>query len=59
VIWGRGDELVPVAEGEAIAKQIPGAKKVIIDNCGHAPQIECPQPFQAALMKFLTDTSEK
>lgn len=59
VIWGRGDELVPVAEGEAIAKQIPGAQKVIIDNCGHAPQIECPQPFQAALMKFLTDTSEK
>ena len=59
VIWGRGDELLPVAEGEAMAKQIPGAQKVIIDNCGHAPQIECPQPFQAALMKFLTDTPKK
>jgi pimeloyl-ACP methyl ester carboxylesterase len=59
VIWGRGDELLPVADGEAMAKQIPGAQKVIIDNCGHAPQIECPQPFQAALVKFLTDTSEK
>jgi 2-hydroxy-6-oxonona-2,4-dienedioate hydrolase len=59
VIWGRGDELLPVAEGEAMAKQIPGARTVIIDNCGHAPQIECPQPFQAALIEFLTETSEK
>jgi pimeloyl-ACP methyl ester carboxylesterase len=54
VIWGREDGLTPLALGEAFAQDIPGAQKVIIDQCGHVPQIEKPLEFNAALINFLT-----
>ncbi len=53
VIWGREDGLTPLALGEAFAQDIPGAQKVIIDQCGHVPQIEKALEFNAALIKFL------
>jgi pimeloyl-ACP methyl ester carboxylesterase len=53
VLWGREDGLTPLAIGEAFAQDIPGAQKVIIDKCGHVPQIEKPAEFNAALLKFL------
>jgi len=53
VIWGREDALVPLAAGKMLATEIPGAGSVILDHCGHVPQLECAVPFNAALMKFL------
>jgi pimeloyl-ACP methyl ester carboxylesterase len=26
---------------------------VILDGCGHVPQVECAAPFNAALLKYL------
>ena len=53
VIWGREDALVPLAAGKLLGAEIPGAESVILDHCGHVPQLECAVPFNAALMKFL------
>ena len=53
VVWGREDEPVPLAIGEAFAGEIPNAQKAIIDRCGHIPQFECAAEFNAALLKFL------
>jgi 2-hydroxy-6-oxonona-2,4-dienedioate hydrolase len=53
IIWGREDLLTPLAMGQAFAKDIAGAETVIIDRCGHVPQLECAAPFNAALLKFL------
>lgn len=53
-IWGREDGLMPLALGEAFAKDIPGAQLVVIEQCGHVPQLEKPAEFNAALLKFLT-----
>jgi pimeloyl-ACP methyl ester carboxylesterase len=53
VIWGREDKLTPLAMGEAFARDIPGAESVILDRCGHVPQLECAMGFNAALLKFL------
>lgn len=53
VVWGREDKLLSVNEGKHIAAQIPGARIVIIDNSGHAPPIEQPRVFLAALDGFL------
>jgi pimeloyl-ACP methyl ester carboxylesterase len=25
----------------------------VLDHCGHVPMLECAQPFNAALLKFL------
>ena len=53
LIWGREDELTPLAIAEAFAQDIAGSKKVIIDKCGHIPQIEKAAEFNLALLKFL------
>jgi pimeloyl-ACP methyl ester carboxylesterase len=53
VIWGRDDKLNPLAMAEAFAQDISGAQKVIIEQCGHVPQIEKAPAFNGALLKFL------
>jgi pimeloyl-ACP methyl ester carboxylesterase len=53
VIWGRDDELIPLARGEAFHQGIAGSKMVVIDQCGHLPQVEKPADFNRALMDFL------
>jgi triacylglycerol lipase len=53
VVWGREDALVPLPAGKALAEDIPGAQSVILDSCGHVPQVECAAPFNAALLKYL------
>lgn len=57
VIWGRQDELTPLAMGEAFAQDIAGAQKAYLDKCGHVPQLECAVAFNEALLKFLNGTS--
>lgn len=54
VVWGRDDALIPVSIGETMAKQIPGAKLVVLDGCGHAPPFECADAFHQALLAYLT-----
>ena len=54
IVWGREDGLVPLAEGERFQKDIPGAKLVVFDQCGHVPNLEKPGEFNAAVIKFLT-----
>src|SRR5258708_9998087 len=53
VVWGREDLLTPLPGGKMMAHEIPGSEIVILDHCGHVPQIECSAPFNAALIKFL------
>lgn len=57
VVWGREDGLTPLAMGEAFAADIPGAQKVVLEKCGHVPQVEKPAEFNAALLKFLAGAS--
>jgi pimeloyl-ACP methyl ester carboxylesterase len=33
---------------------IPGSRLVVIDNCGHSPQVEQPPAFLNAVVPFLT-----
>lgn len=53
IIWGREDLLTPLAMGERFKKDIQGSELVIIEKCGHVPQLEKAAEFNAALMKFL------
>src|SRR5262245_59847668 len=53
LIWGREDKLNPLAMAEAFARDISGAQKVIIEQCGHVPQVEKAPAFNGALLKFL------
>jgi pimeloyl-ACP methyl ester carboxylesterase len=53
LIWGDHDRMFPKEHALAFQKAIPGAKLVIVPECGHVPQIEKPDAFVAALENFL------
>jgi pimeloyl-ACP methyl ester carboxylesterase len=53
VLWGKQDALLPIASGERYAKEIPGAKLVSFDKCGHVPPIEKTAEFLSAVTEFL------
>ncbi len=54
IVWGREDGLTPLTTlGERFKKEIAGSELLIIEKCGHVPQLEKAAEFNAALMKFL------
>jgi pimeloyl-ACP methyl ester carboxylesterase len=53
LLWGRDDAWIPVAHAERFAAAIPGARRVVIDACGHLPQEEKPAETIASLRDFL------
>src|SRR5215211_2824241 len=58
IIWGREDGLTPLADAERFHKDIAGSKLVVFDQCGHAPNLEKPGEFNAAVLKFLTENAQ-
>jgi pimeloyl-ACP methyl ester carboxylesterase len=53
VVWGKQDALLPIESGERYAKEIPGAKLVSFDKCGHVPPVEKTAEFVSAVTEFL------
>ena len=49
VIWSSDDKVAPLRTGQALATAIPGARLVVIDEAGHAPQVSQPARFSALL----------
>ena len=58
IIWGRQDGLVLLADGERLNKDIAGSKMIVIDECGHVPNVEKPGEFNAAVLKFLAEGAQ-
>ncbi|MDO8676784.1 MAG: alpha/beta hydrolase [Candidatus Azambacteria bacterium] len=52
VIWGENDTVTPLAEGELIARTIPGAKLAVIKNSGHFVFLEKPEEFIKLIKEF-------
>lgn len=53
VVEGAGDKLLPTGWSAEIAKQIDGARSVVVDKAGHCPQIEQSSVVNELLMDFL------
>lgn len=53
VVYGAHDPVVWPSAGEALARRIPGAQAVVLDDCGHFPELECPRAFEAAVLAFV------
>jgi pimeloyl-ACP methyl ester carboxylesterase len=49
IVWGARDSLLPRADQEAMAAEIPGARLVIYQDVGHLPVIEAPERVAADL----------
>lgn len=52
VIWGRQDVVTPPEAADEFLSKIRGSRIVWLENCGHAPMIEHPEPFADALLSF-------
>jgi len=52
-IWGRHDQLVPIAFMKHVESTLPAARHVELD-CGHVPQVERPRETHAAIREHLT-----
>jgi len=55
LIWGEKDKIVPLEVGRNLAGNIPNSKLVVVPNCGHVPQEECPSQAIEAMESFLSD----
>jgi pimeloyl-ACP methyl ester carboxylesterase len=55
VIWGRQDNLIPVAHTDIADKGFPIVRVEIIENCGHFPMLEHASEFNKLLLDFLSD----
>ena len=55
LVWGASDKLLSLDYANRLAAQLPAARLTTIERCGHAPAVECPDRFTAALLKVLKD----
>jgi 2-hydroxy-6-oxonona-2,4-dienedioate hydrolase len=55
LVWGRDDRITPPEIAEAFAERLPDARIAWVEACGHAPMIEHPAAFNAALLAFLAE----
>jgi pimeloyl-ACP methyl ester carboxylesterase len=53
VIWGALDPLVPLADGEQLARGIRGARLVVLADAAHNPMADLPREFNRVLCDFL------
>jgi len=51
-VWGRRDQLVPIAFAGHVRRALPKARQLELD-CGHVPQLERPLLVHDAMAKFL------
>ena len=52
-VWGDEDPLVPLAFSRYVADALPDARQVVIDQCGHVPQVEHPVDANALVHDFI------
>lgn len=57
VMCGRQDPVTPLADHEAMAACVPGARLVVVEDCGHLSTIEQPEVVTQALQRWLHETA--
>jgi pimeloyl-ACP methyl ester carboxylesterase len=59
VVEGGEDKLLPAGWAAEIAKQIDGARSVVVDKAGHCPQIEQPSVVNQLLADFWAQSERR
>lgn len=54
VLVGDGDALTPVDRAQEMAAAIPGARMVVVKDCGHGSTLEQPEAVNRALVDWIT-----
>ncbi len=56
LLYGAEDRLTPPAIGEAMQRQIPGARLAVVEGAGHLVNMERGEEFNQLLLAFLEQT---
>jgi 2-hydroxy-6-oxonona-2,4-dienedioate hydrolase len=54
LIWGRHDQIVPLAYGHALLRLLPAAELTVVETAGHLPHIETPDLVNHLILDFIT-----
>lgn len=57
VVWGRNDQVIPVAHANNAARLAPSARVEVIPNAGHFPHKDHPERFAKILHEFVRGTT--
>jgi pimeloyl-ACP methyl ester carboxylesterase len=52
IVWGEQDRMVLSKGAQRVIDAVPGARLELLDDCGHCPQVECPDRFTDLLLEF-------
>jgi len=53
-VWGDEDPLVPTAFARYVRDALPDALQVVLEQCGHVPQVEHPVDANALVHDFIS-----
>jgi pimeloyl-ACP methyl ester carboxylesterase len=59
VLWGAEDTMVPIAQGYALAHQLPCDELVVIEQAGHHVMWDQPESFNTELTAFLGQPQQR
>ena len=51
-LWGTHDEVIPPAFRHHVERWLPSAEQVVLEDCGHVPQVEHPELTSELLQDF-------
>lgn len=52
-VWGSHDPLIPAKFGRHVTRWLPSAEQIVLEGCGHVPQVERPEQTNGLLLRFL------
>jgi pimeloyl-ACP methyl ester carboxylesterase len=52
VVWGEKDRMVLSKGAQRVVEALPETRVELLDQCGHCPQVECPDRFTELLLDF-------
>ncbi|MEA2218872.1 MAG: hypothetical protein QOJ35_1498 [Solirubrobacteraceae bacterium] len=52
-VWGAHDTVTPPAFRHHVERWLPSAEQVVLDDCGHVPQVERPEDTTELVQEFL------
>jgi len=53
LVWGRQDGVVPLAAGELYRSALKASKLIVLEQCGHRPEVEKSSEFIREVENFL------
>ena len=53
-VWGSHDRLIPPGFQRHVARWLPSAEQIVLEGCGHVPQVERPDQTIGLIGRFFT-----